>query len=289
MRSTADDLPVNKKKFSLLRLAGLLGAALVLFLIIVGCSAQRMVFQPSRMMETSPSSLNRTYEDVFFQSADRVRLNGWYFTARKDRQKSPFAILVCHGNAGNICHRLTLVQTLLDAGADVFAFDYRGYGSSEGKPSEKGTYLDAVAAWDWLHARGYSGSNIVALGESLGGGVACELAAAKAVGRLILQSTFTSLPDLAGDLMPSLPVGWLLSTHYANRQKLARIHVPVLVLHSRADRVIPFEHARRNFAAANAPKTFCELRGDHNDAVSASGREYQDAVRQFLSELSARR
>lgn len=283
------DAGMKAKRFSLLRVAALLGIGLAIFIAFVGCSAQRMVFQPTRIMNAHPGDIHRQYEDVYFDTADKLRLNGWFYACQTNGQRSPFVVLVCHGNAGNLSHRLQLIQTLLEAGADVFAFDYRGYGKSEGSPSEKGTYLDALTAWDWLHAKGYSGSNIVALGESLGGGVACELACTKPLAGLILQSTFTSVPDVASEFVSSLPVGWLLTSRYNNREKLPRIHIPVLIMHSRGDRIIAFHHAERNFSVANAPKTLCELRGDHNDAVFLGAAEYREGVRQFLSQVSKAR
>jgi uncharacterized protein len=273
------------KQIRPIRLLVAVAIVLVVFFVIVGCAARKMVFQPFRALEAQPQSLNRPVEDVFFHAADGVRLNGWYFPAGVNSSFAQFAILICHGNAGNISHRLELVDTLLKSGAAVFAFDYRGYGQSEGAPTEKGTYRDAEAAREWLVAKGYAGTNIIALGESLGGGVATELALTTSLAGLILQSTFTSVPDLAGDIAPWLPARLLLTTRFSTREKLARIHVPVLVMHSRADRVIGFAHAERNFAAACPPKFFCELKGDHNDAVFASANEYRQAVSQFLNAI----
>src|SRR5687768_8514755 len=137
---------MSKQLMRLLRVLVILAIIGTAFFVIVGCSARKMVFQPYRQMEADPRALKRPVEDVFFQARDGTRLNGWYFPITN----APFAILLCHGNAGNLCHRLELIEILLRAGVTVFAFDYRGYGRSEGTPSEKGVYQDAQAAYDWL-------------------------------------------------------------------------------------------------------------------------------------------
>jgi pimeloyl-ACP methyl ester carboxylesterase len=162
---------------------------------------------------------------------------------------------------------LELYALLLHADVNVFAFDYRGYGRSEGRPGEEGTYKDAQAAYGWLQQRGFVSTNIIAYGESLGGAVASELAVRETVGGLILQSTFTSLTDLGAELYPFLPVRSIGSIGYDTHSRLPRIRVPVLILHSRGDRLIPFHHAEQNFAAANEPKWLCEIAGDHNDGL----------------------
>ena len=267
------------------RLAVLLAIGLAGFLGVAGCAANRMVFQPSRLMEGSASDLKRPCEDVFFKASDGTRLNGWFYPAGTN--STGFVVLLCHGNAGNISHRLPLIDILAKAGVNVFAFDYRGYGRSAGKPSEKGVYLDAQAAWDWLRSRGFSETNIIALGESLGGGVACELVTRKPLAGLILQSTFTSVPDVAAEMISWLPVRLLLTTRFNNQDKLKHIQIPVLILHGRKDTIIPFAHAEKNFAAIpTRAKYFAELDGDHNDASVISAEKYQRAVAEFLAKLN---
>jgi uncharacterized protein len=139
------------------------------------------------------------------------------------------------------------------------------------------------AAYDWLRARGHT--NIIAYGESLGGAVATELALTNAVAGLILQSTFTSVPDVASEIMPWFPAKWFLTTRFNTRDKLPRIRVPILILHSRADTIIPYRHAERNFTAARNPKYFQELQGDHNDPYSINTYRYREAISEFLSTL----
>ncbi|PYK59417.1 MAG: alpha/beta hydrolase [Verrucomicrobia bacterium] len=245
----------------------------------------RQVYQPSRPMDANGSELGRPFEDVHFQTADGLKLNGWFFPADKDSSRQHLVYLLCHGNAGNISHRLEHVAALLETGASVFIFDYRGYGRSEGRPSEEGTYLDGQAAHQWVRQRGFAAANIIVLGESLGGGIASELALREPSGGLILQSTYTSVTDLGAELFPWLPVRWLGIIKYDTHSKLPRIKVPVLVMHSRADGLIGFHHAEKNFAAANEPKLLWEIVGRHNDFLEAGRERYLDGLNKFLALL----
>src|SRR6266516_1700253 len=240
---------------------------LVVIYLMLRWFEHRQIYQTYRQLETSGSELGRPFEDVHFQTSDGVGLNGWFFPADADSSRKHFVYLLCHGNAGNISHRLEHCAALLETGASVFIFDYRGYGRSEGRPGEEGTYLDAQAAHRWLRQKGFDETNIVALGESLGGGVASELALRAPVGGLILQSTYTSIADVGSELFPFLPVRWLNRIKYDTRSKLPRVHVPVLVMHSRDDKVIRFRHAERNFAAANEPKIFWPIEGGHTEVL----------------------
>jgi len=255
--------------------------ALVVLLVMFRWFEHSQVYHPYRQHEGSPAELGRAFEDVRFKTDDGVELHGWFFPSNTNSSRAPLAFLICHGNAGNISHRLGLCEALLETGASVFLFDYRGYGQSEGRPGEQGTYRDAQAAHAWLGRKGFRGEKVIVFGESLGGGVASELALREAVGAIVLQSTFTSIPDVGAELFPWLPVRWLSSIKYHTRTKLPQVNVPVLVMHSREDDLIRFHHAEKNFAAANEPKFFCELRGSHNDAAWESG-EFRETIDQLL-------
>ena len=242
----------------------------------------RQVYIPSPQMEASGADLGRPFEDVYFETRDSVRLNGWFFPADQNSPRSHLVILLLHGNAGNICHRLDYCRTWLELGVNVFVFDYRGYGLSRGRPHEEGTYLDAQAAHEWLRLRGFSPANIIALGKSLGGGIASELALRETLGGLILQNTFTSIADLGAELFPWLPVRWVNRIKYNTRSKLPQIRVPVLVAHSREDEMIGFHHSEKNFAAANEPKMFLEIRGSHAGTLEAGGAQYLAGLEKFF-------
>ena len=236
----------------------------------------RQVYAPSCELEFKP---DRQYEDITFKSSDGLKLHGWFFPGAA---REHLALLVFHGNGGNICHRLAFYDAWLELGVSVFTFDYRGYGRSEGAPSEAGTYLDGQAAYAWLRERGFVPQDILLLGKSLGGGVASEVAVREKTGGLVLQNTFSSVPDIGSELFPFLPVRLMGSIRYETVKKLPRIQEPVLVMHSRSDDLIRFTHAERNFAAANEPKLFWEIYGSHNGTLEAGRARYLEGLQTFL-------
>jgi len=261
--------------------------ALGLIYLLLRWFEYRQVFQPTRRFDARPDDLGRPWEEVEMVAADGVRLHAWFFPADSGSTNRHLALLHCHGNGGNISHRLDAASQWLAAGLNVLLLDYRGYGRSSGWPTEEGTYLDAQAACRWLGLRGFSGKNIIALGESLGGGVVTELARREPLGGLVLQSTFTSLTEVGSELFPWLPVRALSTIRYPTAERLTQVSVPVLVLHSRADTLVPFRHGERLAAAARGPKLFAEVLGDHNDTFIADQGQYRRAVHAFL-ELQAR-
>jgi len=234
-------------------------------------------------MEARASDLGLPFEEVFVTASDGPRLHAWFFPAKPGLGRGHLALLLCHGNGGNIGHRLGFYKAWLELGVNVFTFDYRGYGRSEGTPDEEGTYLDGQAATQWLRVRGFASENIILLGKSLGGGVAAGLARREQVGGLILQSTFTSIADIGADLFPWLPVRRLHRIRYDTHGKLPRIDVPVLIAHSRGDDLIKFSHAEKNFAAANAPKSFLEIAGNHISVLEEGREEYLAGLDRFLA------
>ncbi len=243
------------------------------------------VYHPSTELDVRLGDVGIAGEEVWLITEDKVRVNAWYFPAPKDSPRARYAVLFAHGNGGNISHRLDLYRLWHGAGVNFLAFDYRGYGLSAGKPSEKGTYQDAKAAYDWLLSKGFAPENIIVLGESLGGGVASWLATEHKVGALVLQSSYTSVPDLGTELFPHLPVRLLASIHYNTIERLPKIKVPLLILHSRSDTLIRFHHAEKNFKVANNPKVLHEVVGDHNETLFAGAEMYKDGVEKFLKSL----
>lgn len=242
----------------------------------------RQVYVPNRTLEAAGGELGRSFEEVFFPADDGARLHGWFFPANADSPRAHQVLLLCHGNAGNVSHRLHFYRAWLELGVNVFAFDYRGYGRSEGRPGEEGTYRDAQGAAGWLRRKGFAPANIIALGKSLGGGVASELMLREPLGGLILQSTFTSILDIGAELYPWLPVRWLHRIKYDTVNRLPRITAPVLIAHSRGDDLIGFHHAERNFKAANEPKQFLEIGGNHVSVIEDGRAEYLQGMEEFL-------
>ncbi|HEX7082367.1 MAG TPA: alpha/beta hydrolase [Gammaproteobacteria bacterium] len=239
---------------------------------------------PSRAILRTPHDIGLAYEDVILRTADGVALHGW-FVSGGDR-----VLLFLHGNAGNISHRLESIDVFHGLGLSVLIIDYRGYGASEGRPSEHGTYRDADAAWRYLtETREVPPSDIVIFGRSLGGAIAAYLAARTSPGALIVESAFTSIPDLAAELYPWLPARWLSRFDYPTRRFVAEAECPVLVVHSRDDEITPFHHAEAIFAAARDGRALVELAGTHNEAHIRSERQYIAALRAFLEETATAR
>lgn len=265
------------------RLLTLLAAAAGVYAWLIWFE-RRNVFQPTSTLDASGEEIGFPKEDVWLTTSDRVRLHAWYYPGRSGT--NGLAFLLCHGNGGNISHRLDQYDVLLRLGVAVLAFDYRGYGSSAGSAGEPGIYRDAEAAYDWLVARGFPAGRIIAHGESLGGGVATELALRRTVAGLVLQSSFTSVPDLGSEIFPWLPVRTVGRIKFATHDKLPRVQVPVLVLHSRTDTIVPFHHGERNYAAAPEPKFLRELQGDHNDGLAVDREAFSQALGEFIGVVS---
>jgi fermentation-respiration switch protein FrsA (DUF1100 family) len=218
------------------------------------------------------------YEDAEFQAADGTKLHGWFVPA----EKPSAVVLFCHGNAGNVTHRVDLMQAMQRyVGATVLVFDYRGYGRSDGSPNEQGVLRDARAARKWLAERtGVAEKDIVLMGESLGGGVAVDLAARDGAKGLVLEDTFTSLPDMAAYHYWWLPAKLLMRSKLDSLSNIGSYHGPLLMCHGEADTIVPIAFAKRLFAAANKPKKFIVQPGaDHNDPRSG---EFYDALKEFL-------
>jgi len=255
----------------------LVGYVLILLLMYFMQSA--MVYHPQKTLAANPVAIGLDYEDVKFQTEDGVSLHGWFVPY----DSVDTTILYFHGNAGNISGRLETIQLLHQLGLNVLIFDYRGYGQSEGTPSEQGTYNDALAAWKYLEEnKGIPKDRIVVMGRSLGGSVAAWLAARKAPAATIVESTFTSAIALGAELYPWLPVRWISKFEYNTLENIQRIDSPLFMAHSRDDEVVPFHHGERLFKTAKEPKTFVELRGSHGTAFLDTGAQYREAMREFL-------
>jgi fermentation-respiration switch protein FrsA (DUF1100 family) len=259
------------------RVAILAGAG---FLALLFFNQSKMVYLPQRDMAASPASIGLRYEEVSFKTGDGVRLHGWFIPSESARG----VLFFCHGNAGNISHRLDSISIFHRLGLSVFIFDYRGYGRSEGEPTEEGTYRDAEAAWDYLtQEKSTPQRSIVIFGRSLGGSIAARTARNRPAGALILESAFSSFREAAEDVYPWLPVRLLARYDYDTAAFVTQARCPVLIIHSRDDELIPFRHGEKLFSAAKDPKAFLEIIGGHNDGFLRSGKQYREGLDAFLS------
>jgi fermentation-respiration switch protein FrsA (DUF1100 family) len=262
--------------------------AYALMILFVFLYQPRLVYFPQveRELTATPRAAGLDYEDVTLTTADNVKLHGWWVPSRNARG----TILLMHGNAGNISHRLGYLTMFNRLGYSVLLFDYRGYGKSGGHPDEEGTYRDAEAAWLHLAAtRNVAPRDIVMVAESLGGGVATWLALKYPPRALVLASTFRSVPDLGAQIYPWLPVRLLARITYDNLGRIAKVDAPVLIAHSRDDDVIPFAHGEALFAAAREPKQMLVLAGGHNDGFLFTRDAWIAAVGAFLDRIAIKK
>ncbi len=235
---------------------------------------------PSRAVGPGPDSIGLPYQQLDILTEDGVRLDAWYVPVSEPRG----TVLFFHGNAGNISHRLDSLRIFNELGLATLIFDYRGYGRSEGAISEAGIYRDAEAAWRHLTIDMKTPPERIALfGRSVGAAVAAYVASRHRPGALILESGFVSAPELGAEIYPWLPVRWLARIRFPAAEFLHSVSCPVLVIHSRDDEIIPFDHGVRLHAAAREPKQFLEIRGGHNDGFLVSGQGYLHGLDAFFA------
>ena len=244
---------------------------------------------PSREGEIVPK-----IEDCYFDTSDGLRLHGWFCSPHRKSGGSlapihaEMVMLWFHGNAGNITYRYDMMRGTMELPVEIFIIDYRGYGKSEGKPTEHGLYLDARAAWGYLiDNRGIPAEHIIIFGKSLGGAPAIDLASQVEPAGLIVQSSFTSAADMASAVLPFFPHA-LLHTKMDSASLIVRVRCPKLFIHSAADEVVPYKLGRRLYELAPEPKQFYEVQGaPHNSTYLVGGKQYFNALRRFIESCQA--
>ena len=240
------------------------------------------LYRPVREVPFTPDELGLDFENVVFKSSDGLLLSGWYIPA----EDSQLTVLFCHGNGGNMFHRLDSINIFYNLGLNCFIFDYRGYGSSEGKPGEEGTYLDVMAAYKWLtEEKKISPADIIIFGRSLGGSIAAQLASRVEARTLVIESVFTSYVDIGRKFYPYMPVRWFARFSYKTIDYIKDVLCPVMIIHSRNDEIVPFEFGCQLYEVANEPKEFVEIFGSHNDSFLVSGEIYKNAWTNWLKFL----
>jgi hypothetical protein len=253
--------------------------------LMTGNFLERMfVYSPTRKLVANPASVGLEYLDIEAGTRDGIKLHGWFLPAPGARN----TFLVFHGNSANISYRVHWLKILHGLGAHVMIIDYRGYGRSQGHPSEQGLYLDAQAAFDWwTKERASDRSRLILVGESLGGAVAVDLAARVPVDGIVLQSTFTTAWDLAKTILPFGLLQPLSGVRFDSLAKIRKIQCPKLFIHGERDDLVPLRLGRKLFQAAPPPKRFYEVQGaGHNDLLRIAGSEYEIQMRSFLSQLN---
>jgi len=244
-------------------LVGLLGVVLAIQFLAVRYLEHTTLFHPGVGIDLTPESVGLDFDDLYLKTADGLLINAWFVKV----SNKAVTILCAHGNEGNMDDgdRLEKLKFFHDLGFNVLMFDYRGYGRSQGFPTEQGVYLDAQAAYDYLKTRSDIDQNrIIAYGASLGGAVAIDLATKRKLAALIVDSCFTSARDIGVEWYPFLP-GWMMSFKFDNVSKVGNLNIPKLFMHSAQDEMVPREVGERLFLAAANPKEFLVTSGGHND------------------------
>ncbi|HEY6066566.1 MAG TPA: alpha/beta hydrolase [Thermoanaerobaculia bacterium] len=244
----------------------------------------RLLYFPVRPLDATPADYGLASHDLRIITSDGIRLHGWWIQAGGHR-----VVLLFHGNAGNIGHRLDRAKLFAERlGVDLFLVDWRGYGLSEGNPSEAGLYRDGLAIYDAARASGFSPDRIVVLGESLGCAVALEVALARPCAGVALETPFLSVPILARKHYPFVP-GFLVRSKFDSESRVRGVTVPKLIVAAERDEIVPVSHARRLFEVAPPPKELFVVPGaGHNDAYSIGGGSYLFTWRRFLAAIDSR-
>lgn len=267
------------KLLRMLAIAGL--AAIAFWTVIVMIFEERFIFFPEKF----PAG---NYEDARFvpnmvdcwiPTEDDITIHGWFAPA----DSAIATLIISHGNAGNISHRLPLIRRLQQAGFNVLMYDYRGYGRSQGSPDEEGVYKDGRAAFDYaLTLPGVDKAQILLWGTSLGGAVAVDVATHRKAAGLILESTFSSGKEVAQMIYPFLPVRFILHSQFNSAEKIRNVHIPLLFIHGTMDSIIPIGLGKKLFQAAHEPKEFYEIpNADHNDTFFVGGDSYIQRIASF--------
>lgn len=279
---SAQDLILRHK--NIIMLTGFITAMVAIYvglITLLYLGQERLLYFPVKQIVADPGMIGLDFEAVQLTTVDDVRLAGWFVPA----PNSDLVLLFFHGNGGNISHRLDSIEQFHRLGLNVLIIDYRGYGQSEGRTTEAGTYLDAEAAWRYLtQERGFSAEQIIIFGRSLGGAVAAALAEKHPPRLLILESTFTSVPEMAARQFRFVPARQLARIQYNTAARLPNIHVPLLIIHSPDDEVIPFDQGQALFRVANQPKQFLQITGGHNDGFLISAAQYEPTVAAFIEQ-----
>ena len=263
--------------------------ALILFLVLLILARwqeRNGLFFPSRELYRSPATEGLAFEDVNLISDGHI-VHGWYMPGSAQK-----AVLWMHGNAGNIADRLDQAVEMKRAlGVSSLMFDYRGYGKSEGRPTEEGLYRDSAAAFNWLIGeRGYEPEEVILYGHSLGSAPAVDLAlgAGTGAGGLVLESSFTSAAAMARRMYFGLPIHLIMSVRLDNVGRISGVKMPLLVIHGDRDSVVPFRMGRELYEAAPEPKTFLPLSGgEHSDCYYVGGEAYWSAWKELLDQAGA--
>ena len=271
-----------------MRIPIVIAAGLLVVIVLIRILENRFIYFPPRYPEgfVRPENYGLQVEDVWITAEDGVKLNA-YFLARAS---SPKVLLWFHGNAENIGLGLEQMKILTNLAVNILEVDYRGYGKSEGSPDEAGVYRDASAAYDYLvETRHFQPKNIIVYGHSLGGAVAVDLASRRECGGLIVQSSFTTVREMARRMFRIPLLECVPKSRFDSLQKIRRVRAPILIVHGTRDDTIPFSMGERLYQAAPERKSFVAVRGaGHNDVFTVGGEQYLRRLTGFIASETAK-
>ncbi|MDD5085461.1 MAG: alpha/beta hydrolase [Candidatus Omnitrophica bacterium] len=257
-------------------------AFLIIFTLGVRFIETKSLFYSIEGITATPELFGLRYEEVYFDTADGVRLYAWFIP----RENARFTVIFCHGNAGNISQRLNKISILANMGLNVFPFEYRGYPPSGGHATEWGLYKDTEAAYDYLTTvKKLPPASIIVYGESLGGGPAVHLAQHRPVGALITDGAFSSVKDMMGIAYPFFPY-FIFSCRFDSASKIGSVTCPKLIIHSTDDEIVNFPLGQKLFEAAKPPKEFLKIRGSHTTPFFGTEKLYEDGLKKFINNLA---
>lgn len=255
--------------------------AFILVFLYVRYLEKKTLYFPLRAIEATPKDIGLNYEEISLYTHDGVQLSAWFIPAENPRA----TVLFCHGNGGNISHRLEKIKIFNALDLNVLIFDYRGYGMSTGSPYENGLYLDAETVYGYLtDEKSIPAQKIIAYGESLGAAVAVDLAGKHDLGGIIIEGGFTSVGDMAKRILPFIPT-FIYSSRYDALEKIKDIKYPKLIFHAADDEVVPFELGEKLFSEASEPKEFVKIQGGHNDAFLSSQDLFIKKIDSFVNRM----
>jgi len=274
-----------------LKIIAIIGLCYAAITAWVYFSQRKMLYFPTRTLAATPADAELNHEEVWLTNTIGTRIHAWWIPHENAR----FTVLFSHGNGGNISHRLETFRIFHELGLSIMIYDFSGYGQSEGEPSEDATRADAHAAWDWLvNDEKIAPDSIILFGRSLGGAITAGLAGdltqdGVSPAGIILESTFTSVPDMGAYIYPWLPVRLLSRYQYNSVTGLNDVRLPALFSHSQDDEIVPYALGRTLFESYQGPKSFLELPGDHNGGYALMGQGYLNGLNQFLTTLEKER
>lgn len=243
----------------------------------------RSIFFPSRDFSFTPNDIGLKFQDIFFKTQDGLNINAWFIPS--NTPTSSYTLLFSHGNGGNISHRISKIEMLNKLDLNIFIYDYRGYGKSQGRPSEAGIYLDTEAAYSYLvQEKNIKPDTIIAYGESLGSTASIDLASKVKLKALILEGAFSNAKDMAKEVYPFLP-GFFIKTKFDSLNKIKNITAPKLFIHSSSDEIVPIELGKKLFDAAKEPKFFKTIGGGHNTSFIDSENEFKNSISSFINRI----